>query len=75
MDSLPETMVWMVLYLTSYPQIQERIREEISSVTENHRQVVASDRANLPYTEATIMECLRMSTFVPISEPHQVRLL
>ena len=64
-------MVWMVLYLATHAQVQARIRQEIGSATGNSRLATAADRASLPYTEAAVMECLRMSTFVPISEPHQ----
>ena len=65
-------MVWMVLYLASNIDVQNNIRNEIRAITDNnHRLVTLSDRPAMPYTEATVMECLRMSTFVPISEPHQ----
>lgn len=44
------------------PEIGKRIRAEIDSLTKGKRAVNLTDRSGLPYTEATIMECLRYAS-------------
>ena len=49
--------------LCSAPQVMANIQEEIRKVTgDNSRPVVLEDRPNMPYTEATILETLRLSS-------------
>ncbi|KAG6439462.1 hypothetical protein O3G_MSEX000793 [Manduca sexta] len=44
------------------PEIGRKIRAEIEGVTKGKRPVALTDRSNLPYTEATILECLRYAS-------------
>ncbi|KAJ0169509.1 hypothetical protein K1T71_015096 [Dendrolimus kikuchii] len=44
------------------PEIGKKIREEIEGLTKNKRGVNLTDRYSLPYTEATILECLRYAS-------------
>ncbi|CAG9120123.1 hypothetical protein JYU34_008090 [Plutella xylostella] len=44
------------------PEIGKKIRAEIDGVTKGKRPVSLLDRKNLPYTEATILECLRYAS-------------
>lgn len=44
------------------PEVGRKIRSEIDSVTKRKRAVGLTDRNNLPYTEATVLECLRYSS-------------
>ena len=48
----------------------DRIYQEIESVVGKTRLPVLSDKAKMPYTEAAIMECLRIANIVPIILPH-----
>jgi cytochrome P450 family 307 subfamily A len=49
--------------LCSTPHVMANIQEEIRKVTgDNSRPVVLEDRPNMPYTEATILETLRLSS-------------
>ena len=69
-DSLPEVMTWLILFVCSDPELQRKLQQEVDLVTKGTRQVTLADRPKMPLTEATIMETLRLSTFVPMSEPH-----
>lgn len=69
-DSLPEVMVWIVLYVCSHQNLQRRLQEEVDRVTGGSRQVNFQDRAEMPLLEASIMEALRLSSFVPLTELH-----
>lgn len=53
-----------------HPNIQEKIHEEIARVIGADRAPSLTDKAQMPYTEATIMEVQRLSTVVPLSIPH-----
>jgi len=44
------------------PQVMRAIQEEIHKVTGGHRPVVLEDRPQMPYTEAAILETLRLSS-------------
>ena len=48
----------------------ERIYQEIVSVIGTDRLPTLNDKANMPYTEAAMMECLRVANIVPIIMPH-----
>lgn len=44
------------------PEVGRKIRAEIEGLTKGKRAVTLADRPLLPYTEATILECLRYSS-------------
>lgn len=60
------TLKWIVLYLTIYPDVQERCRKEIVSLIGSSLCSV-SDMINLPFVQATISEVLRISRLAPLS--------
>ncbi|KAK3552877.1 hypothetical protein QTP86_024783 [Hemibagrus guttatus] len=68
-DTTSTTLRWCLLLMAKYPQIQDRVQEEIDRVI-GHRQAVMEDRKNLPYTEAVIYETQRLANIVPMSLPH-----
>uniref|UniRef100_A0A3Q1HUS8 Cytochrome P450 2K1-like n=1 Tax=Anabas testudineus TaxID=64144 RepID=A0A3Q1HUS8_ANATE len=68
-DTTTSSLRWGLLLMAKYPQIQDRVQEELSCVI-GRRQVRAEDRKNLPYTDAVIHEVLRVSNIVPLSVPH-----
>lgn len=68
-DTTSTTIRWGLQYMAKYPQIQERVQEEIDRVI-GDRQPVAQDRRNLPYTDAVIHETQRLANIVPMSLPH-----
>ncbi|KAK3552973.1 hypothetical protein QTP86_029618, partial [Hemibagrus guttatus] len=68
-DTTSTTLRWCLLLMAKYPQIQDRVQEEIDRVI-GHRQAVWEDRKNLPYTNAVIHETQRLANIVPMSLPH-----
>ncbi|XP_045181602.2 cytochrome P450 1A1-like [Mercenaria mercenaria] len=69
-DTTSKTMLWLILYMTKYPQIQERVFAEINTVIGKSRNVELKDKPNLVYTNAVILEVMRIVTQVPFSLPH-----
>nr|XP_020757615.1 cytochrome P450 2U1 [Odocoileus virginianus texanus] len=69
-DTTTNSLLWCLLYMSLHPNIQEKVHEEIARVIGAERTPSLTDKARMPYTEATIMEVQRLSTVVPLSIPH-----
>ncbi|XP_035668515.1 cytochrome P450 2U1-like [Branchiostoma floridae] len=61
---------WAILYMTVYPEVQEKVQDEIDRVVGKDRLPSLIDRSNLPYTEATMMEVSRLRLTGPLSLTH-----
>ncbi|XP_075895311.1 cytochrome P450 2J2-like [Nelusetta ayraudi] len=66
-ETTSTTLNWGLLYMISYPQIQEKIHAEIDAVIGSSRQPCLSDRENMPYTNAVIHEIQRMGNIIPLN--------
>ncbi|CAG7653696.1 unnamed protein product [Allacma fusca] len=58
------------LLALTYPEVQEKAVEEIHAALGTNTFPRYSDRVNLPYCEALLLETLRKTTIVPLSLPH-----
>ncbi|XP_078593035.1 cytochrome P450 2U1-like [Branchiostoma floridae x Branchiostoma japonicum] len=70
METTANTLRWGLLYLVTHPDVQTKVQAELDEVVGRDRPPAVSDKPNLPYTEATIMEMQRIRTVVPLSVPH-----
>ncbi|WP_411026806.1 cytochrome P450, partial [Salmonella sp. s54395] len=59
-----------LLYLVTYPEIQNRISLELTQVVGKSRNPSLEDRQSLPFTQAFLSETLRHSCVVPFTIPH-----
>ncbi|CAL8079869.1 unnamed protein product [Orchesella dallaii] len=71
-ETTSHTCSWIVLYLSYHQQVQSRMQDELDSVVGTNRLPSLSDRPNLPYTEAVIMEVLRISNILPNGVMHRM---
>ena len=71
MHTSATTMLWAVLYMCLYPDIQNKVQKEIDAVIGNKRQPSWSDRLNMPYTMACMKEILRCAPVAPFGIPHR----
>nr|XP_020447513.1 cytochrome P450 2U1 isoform X1 [Monopterus albus] len=69
-DTTTNSVLWILLYLVLYPDIQDTVQAEIDKVVGGHRVPSLTDRGSLPFTEATIMEVQRLAAVVPLGVPH-----
>ncbi|XP_034054479.1 cytochrome P450 1A1 [Gymnodraco acuticeps] len=69
-DTISTALSWSVMYLVAYPEIQERLYQELKDKVGLDRTPLLSDRPNLPFLEAFILEIFRHSSFLPFTIPH-----
>ncbi|KAK2711062.1 cytochrome P450 306a1-like isoform X2 [Artemia franciscana] len=69
-DTAMTTIKWILLYMTKYPDKQERIQEELDSVVGRNNDVQMGDLAKLRYLEAFTMEVQRINNILPLGVPH-----
>ena len=53
-------MLWAILCLLHYPKVQNKVQAEIDQVIGGDRKVSLDDKPNLPYTNAVLMESMRI---------------
>jgi len=67
-EDVSETQILGITLIGSHPIVQERLRKEIDSVVPRSRLPSISDKASLPYFEATMLELLRVRN-TPLTFP------
>ncbi|XP_034528213.1 cytochrome P450 2S1 isoform X2 [Ailuropoda melanoleuca] len=63
------TVRYTLLLLLKYPQVQERVREELTRELGAGRAPSLGDRGRLPYTDAVLHEAQRLLALVPMGVP------
>ncbi|XP_062860397.1 cytochrome P450 1A1 [Trichomycterus rosablanca] len=69
-DTISTALSWSVMHLVAYPEIQERLHQELMVKVGTDRMPRLTDKTSLPYLEAFIMEIFRHSSFLPFTIPH-----
>lgn len=69
-DTISTCLSWSVMYLVAHPEIQEKLYTELQDNVGQDRMPRLSDKNNLPFLEAFILEVLRHSSFLPFTIPH-----
>ncbi|XP_006866546.1 PREDICTED: cytochrome P450 1A1-like [Chrysochloris asiatica] len=69
-DTVTTALSWSLMYLVTNPRVQRKIQEELDTVIGRARQPRLSDRLQLLYLDAFILETFRHSSFVPFTIPH-----
>ncbi|KAL3875525.1 hypothetical protein ACJMK2_033470 [Sinanodonta woodiana] len=69
-ETTTTAITWAVLYLAGKPDIQARVFREINEIVGTGHLPNLQDKRNLVYTEAFIMEILRVCNIATVSIPH-----
>ncbi|CAH1778968.1 unnamed protein product, partial [Owenia fusiformis] len=71
-DTTAGSIRWMLLCMLKYPEVQKKVRAEILSQIGSEKSPSMTDKLQLPYTEATILEVQRIyGLVVPLVLIHQ----
>lgn len=68
-EKLSTALRWAVAYLVSNRDVQTELQKELERV-KGSSPLSLHDRNKLPLLEATVLEILRMSSFMPFALPH-----
>ncbi|MCP6762163.1 MAG: cytochrome P450 [Fischerella sp. CENA71] len=63
-------LMWAILYMIAYPDIQAEIHQELDTVIGREQPVRYEGSTKLPFTQACIYEILRHAPYFPMSIPH-----
>ncbi|KAJ8406587.1 hypothetical protein AAFF_G00301610 [Aldrovandia affinis] len=69
-DTISTALSWAVVYLVAYPEIQEKLHQEMNNSVGMEHTPRLSDKPSLPLLEAFILELFRHSSFLPFTIPH-----
>ncbi|NXC51580.1 CP2J2 protein, partial [Aleadryas rufinucha] len=70
-ETTATTLLWALLYMVIYPDIQDKVQKELDAVVDRSHVFCYEDRKKLPYTNAVIHEIQRYSNILLIALPRR----
>lgn len=70
-ETTSNTITFGIIYMLYNLNVQKKIREELDRIVGTQRFPNLNDRLQLPYTEATTQEIIRMSNVAPLGLIHR----
>merc|ERR1711936_136773 len=64
-ETTSTTLTWAILYMVRNPNVQQKVHQEIDSAVGKFKLPSLTDKPNLPYTEAVLMEIQRCANMIP----------
>ena len=69
-ETTESTLTWSIIYLLNYPDVMQKVQEEINRVLGDNGIPSMIYKQKMPYVEATIMEIQRVADIAPLAVPH-----
>ncbi|KAH9510291.1 cytochrome P450 2 sub U member 1 [Bulinus truncatus] len=69
-ETTSSTILWCLLYVLNYPEVQSKIFNEIQEQIGTERLPNMADKPKMKYLKAFIMEVQRVTSIVPLGLPH-----
>lgn len=70
-ESTANTLSFCLMYMAMHPDKQAKVHAELDATGRGADSMITfSDRAHLPYVEATLSEVMRINTIAPLTIPH-----
>jgi cytochrome P450 len=69
-ETTATTLLWWVLAMIAYPEIQKRAQDQLDLVVGRARPPTFADFPSLPYVQALVKETLRWRAALPLGIPH-----
>ena len=74
-ETTSKTLSWAVVYMLRYPEVQEKVQEELDRVVGRDRSPTMEDMPHLPYTEVICLLYRKLDKVAPlISDPPPMKL-
>ncbi|XP_075067673.1 cytochrome P450 2C20-like [Mixophyes fleayi] len=70
METTSSTLNFSLVVISSFPEVQVKVQQEIDEVTQSLRPPGIMDRAQMPYTNAVVHEIQRIFDLAPIAHYH-----
>ncbi|NWH78869.1 CP2J2 protein, partial [Piaya cayana] len=70
-ETTATTLSWALLYMVAYPDVQEKVQEELDAVLSPSHLICYEDRKKMHYTNAVVHEIIRFSSIILITIPRQ----
>ena len=55
-ETTSSTVLWCILHMMAYPEVQSRVQAELDHVVGRNRLPCLDDQDSLPYTSAVLLE-------------------
>ncbi|XP_019388398.1 PREDICTED: cytochrome P450 2C31-like isoform X2 [Crocodylus porosus] len=68
-ETTSTTLHWGLLYMVAYPDIQEKVQQELDAVLGSSQLICYEDRRKVSYTNAVIHEIQRFSNIISVGMP------
>uniref|UniRef100_A0A914UUQ5 Uncharacterized protein n=1 Tax=Plectus sambesii TaxID=2011161 RepID=A0A914UUQ5_9BILA len=69
METTATTLRWAIVFLVTHQDVQKKMQKEIDEVVGRDRRPTMTDKMNLPYSTAVVLEVQRKANIVTINVP------
>ncbi|XP_067316993.1 cytochrome P450 2G1-like [Anolis sagrei] len=71
-ETISGTLRYFLLLMLKYPEVEEKVHQEIDCIIGRNRVPAVKDKVNMPYTNAVIHEIQRLVDMLPVGLPHKI---